>query len=132
MQKEEISEIKRNVYALLFHKIGSTVVFTTDNLIISKFISLITVGYYSNYTIVGGAIQSIIAKIFNAIIASVGNLVIDTDKGYVKQVFYRVLFINVFMYAFVSVCLFSLIQNFIVIWLGEKYIYVYLCKSHKE
>lgn len=122
LEQQEIDNVKKNVFALVFHKIGSTIVFATDNIIISKFINLITVGLYSNYTIISSALHSIVEKIFNSIIAGVGDLVISADKEYVERVFNRILFINIALYGFCSICLFSLVQPFIRIWVGDEYL----------
>ena len=48
-------EIKKNTAAMVFHKIGTIVVFATDNLIISKMIGLGAVAIYTNYTLITSA-----------------------------------------------------------------------------
>lgn len=122
LPEAEIADIKKNVFAMLFHKIGTSIVFSTDNIIISKFVGLVAVGFYSNYTLIINAVNTIISRIFNAITASVGNLVLSDDKKHVEEVFYRVLFANFWIRSFSSISLFCLIQPFIRLWIGDSYL----------
>lgn len=48
---ETKTSIKKNVYGVFFHKLGSTLINSTDSIIISSFLGVIALGYYSNYTI---------------------------------------------------------------------------------
>lgn len=74
LNKADIREIKKNTLALMYHKIGSTVVNSTDNILASKLVGIAIVGFYSNYLLVTTALNTIIAQLFSAVTASVGNL----------------------------------------------------------
>ena len=52
LAKNVEKDIVIKVKALFFHKIGSFVVMGTDNIIISKYLGIITVGLYSNYFLI--------------------------------------------------------------------------------
>lgn len=124
MPDKIFQEIKKNTWAMIFHKIGTIIVFATDNLIVSKFIGLISVGIYTNYCTITNAVTTFISKFFNAISASVGNLAATESAEVQERTFFRVLFINFWLYVFVCVCLFNLLNPFIRdIWLGEKYLF---------
>ncbi len=115
------ADIKKNVFAMMFHKIGTVVVFSTDNLIISKFAGLVAVGLYSNYTLVVDSLNRLMMKMFTAMTASVGNLVLSDDKKYVECVMYRVLFLNFWLRGFCATALLCLFQPFISLWIGDHY-----------
>lgn len=115
-------KIKKNIMAMSFHKIGGVVVNGTDNLIITKIVSLTATGLYSNYAIVITAITSLVTQIFSALTASVGNLLVVEDKKNAYIVFKRMYFINFLIYMFTGVGLILLFNDFICLWLGEKYI----------
>lgn len=117
-----LSEIKKNVFALIFHRIGEIIVYATDNIIISKFIGLVSVGLYSNYTLIIQAVKTVTNRFFNAITASLGNLVAFDDKEYVEKMLYNILFINAWIFSFCSISLLCLLQPFIKLWLGEKFL----------
>ncbi|MCI9175262.1 MAG: hypothetical protein HFH49_10035 [Lachnospiraceae bacterium] len=116
------ADIKKNAYALVFQKIGVIIVYATDNLIISKFVSFASVGIYSNYTLVVQAVQTAAYRFFDSITASIGDFAAVNESRDVKKVLYRVLFINAWMFCFCSVCLLCLLQPFIRLWIGENYL----------
>lgn len=119
-----LSQIKKNTGAMVFHKIGTIVVFATDNLIISKFIGLVTVGIYANYFTITGAVTTFISKFFNSIAASIGNLAVEENVEAQEKVLFRVLFVNFWLYNVACCCLFNLLNPFIEnIWLNEKYVF---------
>lgn len=75
LKKEELTKIRKNIFALIFHKIGSYVVNSTDNLVISKYIGIVTTGIYSNYVLIINIINSFFQMVVNNLIASFGNLI---------------------------------------------------------
>lgn len=119
---KELAEIKRNVGATMFHKIGGVVVNGTDNILISKFVGLVVTGLYSNYFILVTAVNTIFSQIFTAITASVGNLNASEGKEKVTDIFNKTFFLNFWVYGFCTVCLFTLLQPFILLWLGESFL----------
>lgn len=122
LPEADTNAIKKNTAALFMHRIGSTIVFATDNIIISKFLGLIEVGLYSNYSLIISAVDSLLSKVFRAITPSVGNLLINDDKEYVEDIFYKTLFINVWVYGFSAIAIFTLSQHFICLWVGENFL----------
>ena len=115
-------EIRKNVYALVFQKIGDSIVYATDNIIISKFVGFAAVGLYSNYTLVVQAVQTAANRFFDALTASIGNLVVTDEKEHVEEILYRILFINAWMFSFCSICLLCLVQPFIRLWIGPQFL----------
>lgn len=122
LSRSELKEIRKNVFAMMFHKIGTVIVFATDNIIISKFVGLVAVGIYSNYTLIINSVNSVLARVFSAITASVGELAISEDTEHTEQVFSRILFANIWMYGFCSICFVCLLQPFIRLWLGSEFV----------
>jgi hypothetical protein len=61
----EKNTIKRNIKALMFHKIGSVVLSGTDNLVISKYVGILAVGIYSNYLLITNSLNMIYGLIFS-------------------------------------------------------------------
>lgn len=123
VEEKELNGIKKNVKAMLFHKIGGVIVNSTDNILISKFIGLIAVGIYSNYFLITSALETIIGQFFNAIVASVGNLGASENHKKVKETFETTFFLNYIIYGVISICLLILINPLIEIWLGKKYLF---------
>lgn len=115
-------EVGKNVYGLVFQRIGEVIVYATDDIIISKYVNFSSVGLYSNYSMLIQAVQTAAYRFFDAVTASIGNLAVTREKDHVEKILYRVLFLNAWMFSFCSVCLLCLLQPFIRIWIGTRYL----------
>lgn len=94
LPEDERKDIFRNIKAMLMHKLGNVVVNNTDNLLISSFVGVISVGIYSNYFLLIGSVRQVLDQIFQGITASVGNLGATEDEGRVKSIFETAFFIG--------------------------------------
>ncbi len=124
LPQEEKNALKRNVGGLVIQKIGDYLVNSTDNLIITKLISLSATGIYSNYLMIRNLINGIIATFFAGITASMGNIVaIESDSEKLRK-FETMFFFAFFIYSFEASCFMGLFNLFIGdIWIGRKYIF---------
>lgn len=120
---EEKKKIKNNVFAMLFHKIGSVVVNSTDSIIISKYIGLVAVGIYSNYYMITNALVIITNQIFDAIVASIGNLGTTNDTKKINGVFDRIFFLNYWVFGMLASAMAVVMNDFITIWVGEEFVF---------
>ncbi len=111
-------DIYKNISALSMHKIGSVVVFSTDNILISAIISIVALGAYSNYYMIISTIAGIFSLFINALTSSVGNLIASQDKEYVYQKYKQLNFIFSFLSTFTTICLIVLLQPFVKLWTG--------------
>lgn len=126
ISKETSTGIKKNIKATIFHKIGAMVVNSTDNLILSKYVGLAAVGLYSNYFLITNTLNNFLNQIFVSVTASVGNLnALKEKKGnkHLEETFYRLFFLNFWLYGFCSCCLLILLNPFISIWLGNEFVF---------
>lgn len=115
-------EIVENTKASFFHKLGGVVLSSTDNIIISSFINISVAGYYSNYSLIIGIISTIFLLAVNALAAFVGEINVIGDKSQKSNLYWRLSFVNYVLTSFSTVMLFSLINPFINIWAGSKYV----------
>lgn len=120
--KEDKQVIYNNVKAMFVSKISSAVVTSTDNLLISKFVSTIVLGLYSNYTLFTTMLRTILSKIFEALTGSVGNLVALESSDKVYNTFRKIWFVNFWLVSFSCAGLFALVNPFIILWVGESYL----------
>ena len=116
-QKQILSDVK-NIFA---GKVATVVVTSTDNILISSLISVTTVGYYSNYSMIIGYIQMFLTQITTALHASLGNMLATESKDYSYKILKKSTLLLHFLTSFCSVCLFVLLTPFVRIWLGEGY-----------
>lgn len=122
LEKNTLAVIKKNVKAMMFHKVGDYCINGTDNIIISNMINVSTVGYYSNYNMIITMINSIITMIYNNLTASFGNLLVKEDKNKSLEIFKKIDFIAFIMYSFCGVMFTCLASRFVEIWVGDRYV----------
>lgn len=125
--KDKISEddkkdILNNVKAMFFHKFGGAVLNATDNIVTSKILSLTIVGLYSNYYLITSALDKVITQMFSALVASIGNLNTTATSNKKTEIFKKIFFANFWIYIICCSCLLNLLNPFISLWLGEKYL----------
>lgn len=122
LPQKELKKIKDNVKALIMYKIGTLALNSTDNIIISSFVGIATVGIYSNYTLLTTTVSGFLSSIFNNLTASIGNLNAresDEQKLFIFQVINLATF---WFYTVCSICLFICMTPFVRIWIGDEYV----------
>lgn len=115
-------ELNKNISALAFHKFGSVIVNSTDNIVISKFLGLAWVGLYSNYVVLTSALVTVLSQIFGAVTASVGNLNATSSNSKTFDMYSNIMLVNFWMYGFSAILFNILSTDFIVVWIGESFL----------
>lgn len=125
LEKSETRSLIKNIYSLSLFKVSSIIYTSTDNIIISYFISTTLVGYYSNYLMIINVVKSIVNIIFSSMTASIGNLnsIASISTEYKFNVFKKLNIINFIVYGYCFTCLFNLLNPFIEIWVGKEYLF---------
>ncbi len=116
-------QIVKNTKAMICHKIGSMVVFSSSNLVLSKFAGLAAVGLYSNYYMVIAALNAFAAKFFESITASIGNLMVVEESGKKIKAFKVTEFITALQAAICFCGLYVLFNPFVELWVGKVYLF---------
>ncbi len=114
--------ISKNVKAMVWHKVGDYAVNGTDNIIISAFLGLALVGLYANYYLLITMAMTFFTIVFTNVTASFGNLIASADEEVVYDKFKVMNFIGTISFGFVTLCLLFLINPFIELWIGGKYL----------
>lgn len=122
LDRTQKKDLFSGVYAAFLQRVSVAVGTATDNLIISANISVMAVGLYSNYQMVVGAVQTFLGAVFNAVTASVGNLLAEGKKRESLAVLRSLTLLNSWLVALCSVCFLSLFPTFIQLWAGEDYL----------
>ena len=123
LTRDEKEKIKKNIFALTFHKIGGVLVNGTDNIILVRFVNLASAGLYANYTLLQGSVGGIVGLIYSSITASIGNLTAERGAEGSKGLFDELNFISAWVYGFTALCLYFLCNPFISLWLGRAYLF---------
>lgn len=114
--------LKENVKSLFLYKISGTIISSTDNILISKFQGLASVGLYSNYVYIVDVIRTFLSYIFYSMTASIGNYNATESKDANEKMFYNLFFASFWLYGFTGICLGVLLNPFISLWIGEDYL----------
>lgn len=123
LDKSEKHSIFNNVKSMFIYRLGGVLLNNTDNIIISILVGTISVGLYSNYLMIINAINSFINIFFSSMTASVGNLNATSNEKEQYEYFERINFLSIWIFSFCGICVFSLINDFVLLWLGEEFIF---------
>lgn len=121
LKKDEIKALFKDVKAMFIYRFCDNFMSGTDSLFISKFIDIIVVGLYSNYTVIINTVRNIMTKVFESITASIGNLNATANIEKKKEIFFIHNFAAFWLNAVSSISLFCLLSPFIEIWIGKSF-----------
>lgn len=131
ISKEPVGRLKANERKTLIqngiggvsNKIGSIVVVSSDNILLSIFTNLITVGMYSNYTVLTTALNKVMQTISSAITPSLGQLGVEGNRKQIKEVFLELSFIMYTLATFAFFGFYGFITPFVTLWLGKQNVF---------
>ena len=106
--------------AMMLHRIGGAIVACTDSLVLSKFVGLAAVGFYSNYALLTGSLSRLVNQVIGGFTSNYGNAYALLKDEELYQFFRKMQFLNLAISGFTSSCLFLLLGPFIHLWLGER------------
>lgn len=115
-----LHEISKQIGGIAIGRISLMCRNSFDSIIISAVLGLSAVAIYSNYYIIFSSIGSFLSIILTSMAASVGNSlatkpVDQNESEHIRfDMFYEILV------AFCTICLYSLYQPFMELWVGEK------------
>lgn len=129
-EKKKISVSKKNkklifkrMKAVFIHNISNIILTGTDNILISKFINIVTVGIYSNYTMINNTIYGVFTMIFISLTSSVGNMKVVDSSEKSEKIFNKLLLGNIYLYFVSCVVLWTCVNDFIILWIGKEYVF---------
>ncbi|MDT2391071.1 lipopolysaccharide biosynthesis protein [Enterococcus avium] len=118
--KDQINEVKRNTVGSMSAKLGNIVVTSTDNLLISAFVSVSAVGMFSNYSlIVTSGVQALLTNLLFGLTPSIGNYIYTKDLVDVKKLYETITFYGFSLLIYCVPALILATPSFIVMWLGN-------------
>lgn len=119
-------EIITDVKHLAIAKFANAAIFQTDNIIISAFLGLASVGLYSNYHLIFFGVTGFLNAFFNAMMPSLGDFMasgnVNAGEESKLEVFGAYNLLCHFVASFCAVCYFVLIPDFITLWLGKEFL----------
>lgn len=118
----DYKELFSNLKQIISHKFANVVLTQTDSIVIAYTISLVSVTYYYNYTMIISKLLTFVSSLVSGSWASVGNLISEGKTEKVRRVFYQYNSIVMLIGGVLCVCVYLLADPFIVAWIGEEYV----------
>lgn len=119
---KDIRDFKRNVKGLFVNKIAGVTFDSTDNIFISTFLGISSVGILSNYLLITATINAFLNQIVGSIGATVGNLALEKQESHEYQMFRNIYFANTVMYGCLTCILAGILGAFITdVWLDDEF-----------
>ena len=112
--------ISKQLKGLILGKLSIVSRGSLDSMVLSAIIGLRVLGIYSNYLVVISTLMSVLIVIVRGISASVGNSIVIDKKEKLNRDHIKFDFYYMFLISMVTICLTSLFQPLMRIWLGEE------------
>lgn len=122
MSSEDKKSLFEDTKGLFLTKIASTILESTDKMVISAFINVSTVGIVSNYTMITQMVVNFLNQVISSITSSIGNLAVQKNSRNEYLIFKRLYFANAMLFGYVCIGMFLLLKFFVCnIWLNGDY-----------
>ena len=114
--------ILKNTRQIFIHQIKDFILSKSDELFVFIFVSLKMVAYYGNYIMIISKVSLLFKSALDSVNAGIGNLVAEGNKAHMLKVFWELMTIRHFVAGILCFSIFSYIEPFIGLWLGNEYI----------
>lgn len=101
------------------HEIGEKVSKGIDSMVISAFVGIASVGYYSNYSYVLTYLIEAIKQTLTSFVSSIGSANVNHTREENYDLYQRLMYLNYAVALVTAVCLYVLFEPFITLWVGE-------------
>ncbi len=125
LSNDETKGMLKNVSSMMLHKVGHTVINSTDNILISSMVGVIYTGLYSNYLLIMNVVTQIATIVLNAMSASIGDFNAKKSREERKELFDAMRTFSYWMFGMCAICFCCLYQPTIDLWLGSEFLLGY-------
>ena len=119
VDKIQVQRINQRIKDLFTSKIGAIIYDSADTIVISAFLGLTVLAVYQNYFYILNSITGLIAVVFQACMAGIGNSIVVESKEKNYKDLNKFTFIITWIAGFCSVCLLCIYQPFMELWVGK-------------
>ena len=120
--KNTIDMLLKDIKNIFISRLASKLLVSTDNLILSSFISVAIVGRYANYSMIIQSVMNVALALSNTLQPSIGNMFTDKDADKNYQVLRQITFLFFLLASICSAGSMSLMTRFVTdFWLSDSY-----------
>lgn len=109
------AEITKNVKAMFMHKVGTLMVNSADNIIISAFIGVAALGSYSNYNTVLVSVTNLVALVFTSLTSVLGHLYVEKGEDTTREYSQTFHLINFAIGCLIYLGFYAIIDNLVLL-----------------
>lgn len=120
---KEKKGILKKIKEVFSYNFAQSLLNGTDNILISMLVGTVWVGYYSNYYAIIAGVMSLVDAVYASISASIGNFIAEQKIENQYRLFKISEVINFWIAGFTTTCLYILLQDFIILWIGKRYLF---------
>lgn len=122
LSRAETRDLLKNIKALAVNKLSGVLVNSTDNIAITYFHGLSSVGFASNYTLFSSTLNQLVTQLFNGLTGSVGNLNASTDED-TRYYFFKALNLaNFWLYGWAAIGIAVVSGDLVSLFYGSEYV----------
>ena len=103
-------------------KIAALVQFQTTPFLIYAFVSLQTVAFYGNYSLITDKLKQLFDSFLGSTAAGIGNLIAEGNKEQIVKVYWEMMSLRFLIVGIATLSLYYLLPPFIGLWLGQEYV----------
>lgn len=119
LNEQTRKEVVKTAKAMFMHKIGTLLVNTADSMIISAFVGVIALGYYSNYTTVLNTVSGLLTLVFTSLTSVVGHLYVQADHQTTRKYCEAFHLLNFLLGMVFFLGSYAIVDNLVEIFFGE-------------
>ena len=122
LPKKESKKVFANIKHLFVKNVSAKITNSTDNILVSSIVGILTVGIYTNYSMIFSAVKQFSVQISGALAGSLGNLFAVEKGQHCSNVLGRLTYIFFLVSSSLSVCLYCCITPLVSVWLGDDWL----------
>ena len=115
-------EVVKNIKAMFMHKIGAVFVNAMDGVVISAFVGVVSLGMYSNYTMILTSMTEIIKLVFTSLTSVVGHLFVEENKETSQKYCERFHLLNFVLGCVFFLGYYGIVENLVALLFAEEVI----------
>lgn len=122
LSNEDTKSLLKNIKALAVNKISGVLVNSTDDIAITFFNGISSVGYASNYTLFSSTLNKLVTLLFNGLTGSVGNLNASSDNETRYRFFNALNLANFWLYGWAAIGMAFVSGDLVKLFYGADYV----------
>ena len=122
IDNETKSRITKMINGILFNKIGIFIMNGTNSIYAGLFEGLSGAAILNNYMLIVNIIRGIIDSLYNGIMSTIGNVLVEKNENDIYGVFKNILFIHMMLISCLAIGFNNSVTDFIKVWIGEEYL----------